>query len=110
MVGSIVSSPTIMSMSGSRSRAWAMRPPQKVPSPVTRTRLLTSTEPHAAPGPQHLVQGLLEADPDGLGLVHDAALGVALLGGGDVEEHRVEPPPLELGRPGDACAQQRARQ
>src|SRR5438105_7309573 len=98
MVGSVVSSPTIISISGSRSRACAMRPPQNVPRPVTRTRRLTSTEPHAASRPQHLVERLLQADADGLGLVHDAALRVALLVGRDIEENGFQHPQLELGR------------
>ena len=36
-----VSRPTMTSTVGSASRAWATRPPQKVASPVTRTRLPT---------------------------------------------------------------------
>ena len=36
-----------------------------------------------------------------LGLVHDPALGVALLVGRHVEGDRVEHPQLELGREGD---------
>src|ERR1700722_10304071 len=77
--GSLAPNPRIISTSGSFSRAWAIRPPQKVSSPVIRTRRpIGSAEPDAATYPQHVVQGVLEAGPDGLRLVHHPAPRVAL--------------------------------
>src|SRR5690242_11581952 len=88
-----------VSTPGSRSRAWATRPPQKVDSPVTRTRRpMSSPPPDAAPVAQHVVQGLLQPDTDGLSLLHDAAARVPLLARLDVDVHRFEHTELELGR------------
>ena len=57
-----------------------------------------SAEPDAAPLAQHLVEGLLKLHPDRFRLLHDSALGVALLGGRHIERHGVEDPELEFGR------------
>src|SRR4051812_13133650 len=89
------------STSGSFSRACASRPPQNVLSPVMSTRRPTRrplSEPDAAPLAQHLVEVVLQADPDGLGLVHDPTARVPLLVGRDVEVHGVEYPQPELRR------------
>src|SRR5947209_20117838 len=96
-----MSRPTITSTDGSRSRAWATRPPQNVPRPVTRTRRPTGSdlpEPDALARLQHFVQRLLQPDPDVLGLVHDPALRVALLVGRHVEADGIEHAELELDR------------
>ncbi len=78
-LGSLVPRPRIISTSGLASRAWAMRPPQKVSSPVISTRRPTgSPEPDAAPLAQHVVEGVLQVGPDALGLVHHPAPRVAL--------------------------------
>src|ERR1700690_1619050 len=91
--------PRITLMLGSVSRAWIIRPPQKVSAPVTRTRRLmaASTEPDAAPVAQHVVHGLLEKCADALGLLHDPTLGVPVLIGRNVELDRIEHAQLEFG-------------
>ena len=87
-LGSSVSRPTITSTSGSASSAWATRPPQKVPRPVTRTRLpIAQPNQTTAALAQHVVERLLDPDADVVGLVHDPALRVALLVGRHVEVH-----------------------
>src|ERR1035441_2736901 len=58
-LGSLAPSPRIISTSGSDSRAWAILPPQKVSSPVMRTRRpIGSAEPDAAAYAQHVVEGV----------------------------------------------------
>src|ERR1700733_10079942 len=91
--------PRITSVLGSVSRAWIIRPPQKVSAPVTRTRRLIadSAEPDAAAVAQHVVHRLLEERADLLGLLHDSALRIPVLIRRDVEVHRVEDAELELG-------------
>ncbi len=83
-VGSVVSSPTMTSTPGSASSTWAASPPQKVPSPVTRTRrgplgrrcevpeelMCTSPEPTRLSIAQHLVERCLDVVTDGLRLLH----------------------------------------
>src|SRR5450631_1699981 len=84
--GSLAPRPRIISTPGSFSRAWAMRPPQKVSSPVIRTRRpMRSAEPDAAACPQHVVEGVLHTGPDGLSLVHHPAPRVAVQARLDVE-------------------------
>src|ERR1700722_9718968 len=97
--GSFAPTPRITPTPGSASGAWPIPPPQKVSSPVMRTRLPTaSAEPDAAPLAQHVVEGVLQLGPDALRLVHDHAPRVALLPRLHIEGHRVEHPQLELGR------------
>src|SRR5664279_58326 len=77
--GSLVPSPRIISTSGLASRAWAIRPPQKVSRPVMSTRRpIGSAEPDAASLAQHVVEGVLHRSPDPFGFVHDPAARVAL--------------------------------
>src|SRR4051812_1225636 len=85
---------------GSASRAWATRPPQKVPSPVTRTRrpIAASAPPDRLTAAEHLVERLLDGLADGLRLLHHPAPGVARLVGRGVERDGVEHGELELRR------------
>ena len=87
----------ITSTPGSCSSAWATRPPQNEPSPVTRTRRPISP-PDAAAAAEHVVELLLDGVADALGRVHDAAARVAGLVGQHVETHGVEHPDAHLGR------------
>src|SRR3954447_543565 len=77
------------------SKAWAARPPQNVPSPVTRTRLPT---PHALALAEHLVERLLDLLADRLRFLHHAAARIAGLVGRYVEVHRLEHAQPELRR------------
>src|SRR5664280_295256 len=98
-LGSLVPRPRIISTSGSNSRAWAMRPPQKVSSPVIRTRLpIGSAEPDAAALAQHVVQRVLQLGPDGLRLVHHPAPRVPLQPRIHVEGDGIEDAQLDLRR------------
>src|SRR3546814_11303906 len=59
------------STDGSASRAWATRPPQKAPRPVTRTRLpMPLPEPDRLTVAQHVVERLLDQLTYPLRLVH----------------------------------------
>src|SRR3954451_18289420 len=75
------------------SSAWAARPPQNVPRPVTRTRLPT---PHALTPAQHVVKVLLDLLTDRLRLFHHATARIARLVGCDIEVHGVEHAEPEL--------------
>ena len=97
--GSLAPRPRIISMSASASRAWAMRPPQKVSSPVISTRL-----PMAQPN-QMLRRSRSMSwrescmrGPDALGLVHHPAPRVPLEARFDVEGDGIEDPELDLDR------------
>src|SRR3546814_17279449 len=84
------------STDGSASRAWATRPPQKAPRPVTRTRLPTPLpEPDRLTVAQHVVERLLDQLTYPLRLVHYQAprvpgpLGLHVEGDRRPEERRV---------------------
>src|SRR4051794_37196089 len=105
--GSRVSTPTTSSTSGSCSSRCAMRLPQKVASPVTRTRT-GSASPDAAAVPQQVVDLRLDEQPDPLGLFHHHPPVVAGEAGLDVERDRREHADAELRRQRQHVAEQRA--
>src|SRR3546814_15355318 len=79
------------STDGSASMAWATRPPQKAPRPVTRTRLPTPLpEPDRLTVAQHVVERLLDQLTYPLRLVHYQAPRVPGPIGLHVEGDRVE--------------------
>src|SRR3954464_11473359 len=83
------------STSSSCSRAWAARPPQNVPSPVTRTRLPT---PHALAPAEHVVEVLLDLLADRFRFLHHPASRIARFVGPYVEVNRLEHAQPELRR------------
>src|SRR3546814_14441267 len=97
------------STDGSASRAWATRPPQKAPRPVTRTRLpMPLPEPDRLTVAPHVVERPLDQLPYPLRLFHYHAPRVPLPNGlpadGDWSEHADR----DLSRPavrgvGTAC-------
>src|SRR4051812_26376798 len=97
--GGVRSMPMIASTSGSRSSAWASRPPQKVDRPVMRIRRLS--KPDGAALAEHVEQVLLDARPDLVRHGLDQALVLPRLvavGGQLVDRHGRQEADLELGR------------
>src|SRR5215207_2652025 len=105
--GSRVSTPTTSSTSGRCSSASAMRLPQNVPRPVTRTRT-GSTPPDAAPVAQQVVDLRLDERADPLRLLHHHAAVVAGEPGLHVEGDRREHTDAELRRQRQHVAEHRS--
>ena len=86
-------------MLGSVSRAWIIRPPQKVSAPVTRTRRLTMPQPNQT---LRRSRSMSYTDSWSSERMRSDSSMIRLFeyrswSAGDVEVHRREDPQLELG-------------